>query len=104
MRNKINLPGFNAEMALCPATKAYFTFPRGTDGYSEALVQPQFRSRVRRQCGPCVDGTRTCFLWGYECTVVEGSPGSDELGIPGTPGYVRCEPEIFSEQEVSCAR
>lgn len=95
-------PGFNAEASIYRSETAYRAVFLGTSAHGAASVLPQFRSRVRRQCGRCVGGTRTCFVWGYECTVEEGSPGSPDLGIPPSPGYVRCEPEVFNEFEVSC--
>ena len=96
------MPVFTAEMSIFQSTATYFTgsFYSSADGV--AVVQPQFRSRVRRQCGPCVNGTRDCFLWGYQCSVVEGGPGSPDLGIPPGQGHARCEPEVFREWEQAC--
>lgn len=100
--NIMNMPGFTAEVSIYQSTATYLTGFFGSSADGVAVVQPQFRSRVRRQCGPCVNGTRECFLWGYECTVVEGGPGSSELGIPPGEGHVSCEPEVFREWEQSC--
>jgi len=96
------LPGFNADASVYRSTRAYVAAPLGSAFDGAALVQPQFRSQVRRRCGRCVGGRRTCFLFGYECTVEPGTPGSDELGIPGTPGHVSCVPEVFDEIETRC--
>lgn len=96
------MPGFSAEASIYRSSASYFTDSFGISADGVAVVQPQFRSRVRRQCGPCVNGTRTCFLWGYECSVVEGPPGSEELGVPPGEPHVRCEPEVFREWEQSC--
>jgi hypothetical protein len=100
--NTIKMPGFTAEVSIYQSTATYFTSSFGSSADGVAVVQPQFRSRVRRQCGPCVNGKRDCFLYGYECTVIEGAPGSPDLGIPPGPGHVRCEPEIFREWEQAC--
>ncbi len=100
--NIMNMPGFTAEVSIYQSTASYFTGSFGISADGGGVVQPQFRSHVRRQCGPCVNGTRFCFLWGYECTVIEGAPGSPELGIPPGEGHLRCEPEIFREWEQHC--
>lgn len=97
----MNMPRFTAEASVYRPAASYFSaqpFPR--DGV--ALIQPQFRSGVRRQCGRCVDGTRSCVVWGYECTAVKGAPGSKALGIPPSPGHLRCQLEIFREMEEAC--
>lgn len=96
----MTLPGFNAEAGMYRSTAAYVA--RVSNVAAASLVRPQFRSRVRRKCGPCVNGTRLCFLWGYDCSAVEGVPGSDDLGIPASGGHVRCVPEIFQEWETAC--
>jgi hypothetical protein len=89
----MTIPGFSAGVSIYHSTVTYFTgsFGISADGVA-VIIQPQFRSRVRRQCGPCVNGTRYCFLWGYECSVVEGGPGSPDIGIPPGQGHLRCEP------------
>ncbi len=96
------MPGFSAEATIYQSTATYFIGFFNSSVDSIAVVQPQFRSRVRRQCGPCINGMRDCFLWGYECSVVDGGPGSSELGIPPGEDHVRCEPEIFREWEQAC--
>ena len=98
----MTLPGFSADASLYRSAATYVAFPLGGPGADAAVVQPQFRSQVRRQCGPCRNRRRTCVVFGYECTVEPGTPGSPELGIPGTPGHVSCEPEVFQEYEVRC--
>jgi hypothetical protein len=96
-------PGFNAEAGMyAPATVYSAITSRPYDRRGAVAVEPQFRAAVRRQCGPCRDGKRWCVLWGYECSVIEGSPGSPELDIPPSPGHVRCEPDIFQEWEARC--
>lgn len=102
MKNNINLPGFTAEASMRQYTATHFADFFGIASESSSTIQPQFRSRVRTQCGPCKNKKRECVTWGYECTVVEGAPGSEHLGIPGSPGHVRCEPEIFREFEQRC--
>jgi hypothetical protein len=98
----MTIPGFTAESSAYPSEAIYGGSSRVARGASAAVVLPQFRSHVRHQCGPCVNGTKTCFVFGYECTVVEGTPGSGDLGIPGSGPSVRCEPEVFSETERPC--
>ena len=98
----MKMPGFSAEVSAYRSTATYVAASFGISTDGGAYVEPQFRSHVRRQCGPCVNKKRDCFLWGYECTVEEGGPGSTELGIPGGPGHVSCIPEVFREWEQSC--
>ena len=102
MRNKIDLPGVTAEASMPQSAGTHYAGLFGIASESSLTIQPQFRSRVRTQCGPCRNRIRECITWGYECTVVPGVPGSDELGIPGTPPHIRCEPEIFREFEQRC--
>lgn len=99
----MTIPTFSAEVSIYQSTRSYVTGSFGSFAESSAVVQPQFRSHVRRQCGPCKNGKRQCVLFGDECTVIEGAPGSPHLGIPPSPGYVSCEPEIFREWEQSCS-
>jgi hypothetical protein len=98
----MTIPGFGGEAGVYQSRARYFVESMPGSSPRDAVLQPQFRSQVRRQCGRCVNGSRSCVLVGYECTVEEGTPGSPELGIPGTPGHVQCEPEIFREWELPC--
>lgn len=100
--NTMKMPGFTAEVSIYQSTATYFASPFGSSTEGVAVVQPQFRAQVRRGCGPCVNGTRSCFLYGYECTVEEGVPGNEELGIPPARGFVNCNLESFQEWEQPC--
>lgn len=98
----MTMPGFSAEATLYRSTARYAVNATRSFAAGAPAVQPQFRSQVRRQCGRCVNRRRDCFLVGYECTVEPGVPGSPELGIPPSPGHVRCEPEVFREWQERC--
>src|SRR3954447_24352668 len=98
----MSLPGFTAESSAYTSSAHYGGSSHVEGESSAAVVLPQFRSHVRTQCGRCVNGSRSCFTFGYECTIVEGAPGSDELGVPGSGPSVQCEPEVFREFERPC--
>lgn len=101
--NTVNIPKFTAEASIYQSTATYFTGSfLGGSGDGVAVVRAQFRAKVRRQCGPCMNGKRDCTLWGYDCSVIEGPRGSPDLGIPPGRGRVRCQFEVFEWREEQC--
>lgn len=51
-------------------------------------IQPQ---ELRCSTGPCRNGKRLHACFKRVCTYIPGSPGSPDLGIPGSPGHLKCD-------------
>lgn len=106
MKNKINLPEFTG-VVTANSTNDYYNSFIEVDNYpnqgnSTIYLALARGGPVRRHCGPCRNGKKICLTTGYECTVVPGRRGSEELGIPPSSDYIRCQPAVFRTWQVSC--
>jgi hypothetical protein len=101
MNNKFKSPGFGAVLSISQSVENYLAHSFSNPVDESPVIQPQYRSQVRRHCGPCINGKRQCISFGYECTITGTDSGSPDH-IPPNPGHLHCVPEVFREWEVAC--
>ncbi|MBC7936274.1 MAG: hypothetical protein H7Y86_13065 [Rhizobacter sp.] len=93
--NTSSLPGFITMQPFHAAGGTYFSTAALNYSAGAAAVIPQYK-RHSLKCTPCRDGEKICVRMSEVCKAVDGSPGSEHLGIPPTPGHVRCVPAFRS--------